>query len=303
MISFFVTYLHWQPALLKVESFWVWVLVPLVQFEPLLGTHNGNGATDQSWLESEEEAICKGCLKCTEFSLSQKWYLWQHHCVRILIPCFLFCSWGTICHYSCWQVEEKVNKQQKKFLLQEQLKIIKRELGLEKEDKDAVGEKFRARIKDLIVPSHAEEVIEEELSKLAFLDTHSSEFKWVLIRKGLFIICLWLYLVIFCVNTLISSVTRNYLDWLTSIPWGIHSKENFDISQARQVLDDDHYGLQDIKDRILVRVKQNTVILLWFYDRYTDFFGSYTVLLCFYCSLLFICWTIFFSSTEMNGWN
>ncbi|XP_068741493.1 lon protease homolog, mitochondrial-like isoform X2 [Montipora capricornis] len=121
------------------------------------------------------------------------------------------------------EVEEKVNKQQKKFLLQEQLKIIKRELGLEKEDKDAVGEKFRDRIKDLNVPSHAEEVIEEELSKLAFLDTHSSEF----------------------------NVTRNYLDWLTSIPWGIHSEENFKINQAREVLDEDHYGLQDIKDRIL----------------------------------------------------
>ena len=50
-----------------------------------------------------------------------------------------------------------------------------------------------------------------------------------------------------------SSVTRNYLDWLTSIPWGIHSKENFNIAQAREVLDEDHYGLQDIKDRILVR--------------------------------------------------
>ena len=50
------------------------------------------------------------------------------------------------------------------------------------------------------------------------------------------------------------SVTRNYLDWLTSIPWGIHSKENFNISQAREVLDEDHYGLQDIKDRILVSV-------------------------------------------------
>ena len=53
-----------------------------------------------------------------------------------------------------------------------------------------------------------------------------------------------------------SSVTRNYLDWLTSIPWGIHSKENFNITQAREVLDEDHYGLQDIKDRILV--SQNT---------------------------------------------
>ena len=76
-------------------------------------------------------------------------------------------------------MEEKVNKQQKKYLLQEQLKIIKRELGLEKEDKDAVGEKFRERIKDRNVPKHAEEVIEEELAKLAYLDTHSSEFKWV----------------------------------------------------------------------------------------------------------------------------
>ena len=75
------------------------------------------------------------------------------------------------------KVEEKVNKQQKKYLLQEQLKIIKRELGLEKEDKDAVGEKFRERIKDRHVPKHAEEVIEEELAKLAYLDTHSSEFK------------------------------------------------------------------------------------------------------------------------------
>ena len=75
------------------------------------------------------------------------------------------------------KVEEKVNKQQKKYLLQEQLKIIKRELGLEKEDKDAVGEKFRERIKDRNVPKHAEEVIEEELAKLAYLDTHSSEFK------------------------------------------------------------------------------------------------------------------------------
>ena len=74
-------------------------------------------------------------------------------------------------------MEEKVNKQQKKYLLQEQLKIINRELGLEKEDKDAVGEKFRERIKDRNVPKHAEEVIEEELAKLAYLDTHSSEFK------------------------------------------------------------------------------------------------------------------------------
>ena len=50
-----------------------------------------------------------------------------------------------------------------------------------------------------------------------------------------------------------TSVTRNYLDWLTSIPWGLYSEENFDIKRAREVLDEDHYGLKDIKDRILVR--------------------------------------------------
>ncbi|XP_062516509.1 lon protease homolog, mitochondrial-like [Corticium candelabrum] len=121
------------------------------------------------------------------------------------------------------EVEEKVNKMQRKYLLQEQLKIIKRELGLEKDDKDAVAEKFRERIKDRVIPEAVETVIEEELSKLSYLDNHSSEF----------------------------SVTRNYLDWLTSIPWGIHSEENDEIQRAREILDEDHYGLQDIKERIL----------------------------------------------------
>lgn len=48
------------------------------------------------------------------------------------------------------------------------------------------------------------------------------------------------------------SVTRNYLDWLTSLAWGHSSEENFDLQRARQVLEEDHYGLKDIKDRILV---------------------------------------------------
>ena len=47
------------------------------------------------------------------------------------------------------------------------------------------------------------------------------------------------------------NVTRNYLDWLTQIPWGKHSKENFEIKHAMKVLDQDHYGLKDVKDRIL----------------------------------------------------
>lgn len=121
------------------------------------------------------------------------------------------------------EVEEKVKQQHRKFMLNEQLKIIKKELGLEKDDKDAIVEKFRGKIKDLVVPAHVSEVIEEELNKLSLLDNHSSEF----------------------------SVTRNYLDWLTSMPWGVSSEENLDLNRAKQVLEEDHYGMDDVKKRIL----------------------------------------------------
>ncbi|KAL3866563.1 hypothetical protein ACJMK2_043851 [Sinanodonta woodiana] len=121
------------------------------------------------------------------------------------------------------EVEEKVKKQHREYILREQLKIIKKELGLEKEDKDAIEEKFRGRLKDLTVPKHVMEVIDEELNKLSFLDNHSSEF----------------------------NVTRNYLDWLTSLPWGKNSVENLDLKRAREVLEEDHYGMEDVKNRIL----------------------------------------------------
>lgn len=75
------------------------------------------------------------------------------------------------------EVEEKVKQQHRKYILHEQLKVIKKELGLEKDDKDAIGEKFRERIKEKIVPKAINDVIEEELNKLNFLESHSSEFK------------------------------------------------------------------------------------------------------------------------------
>ncbi|KAG8454812.1 hypothetical protein GDO86_001144 [Hymenochirus boettgeri] len=121
------------------------------------------------------------------------------------------------------EVEEKIKQTHRKYLLQEQLKIIKKELGLEKEDKDAIEEKFRERLKELTVPKHVMEVIDEELGKLGLLDNHSSEF----------------------------NVTRNYLDWLTSIPWGKYSQENLDLRRAEEVLEEDHYGMEDVKKRIL----------------------------------------------------
>uniref|UniRef100_A0A182UWV5 Lon protease homolog n=1 Tax=Anopheles merus TaxID=30066 RepID=A0A182UWV5_ANOME len=75
------------------------------------------------------------------------------------------------------EVEEKVKQQHRKYILQEQLKVIKKELGIEKDDKDAIGEKYRERIKEKVVPKAVADVIEEELTKLNFLESHSSEFK------------------------------------------------------------------------------------------------------------------------------
>ncbi|THD25550.1 Lon protease mitochondrial [Fasciola hepatica] len=121
------------------------------------------------------------------------------------------------------EVEEKVKQQHRRYMLQEQLKVIKRELGLEKDDKDTIVDKFRLRLKDLTVPEAVMEVIEEELNKLGVLDNHSSEF----------------------------NVTRNYLDWLTSLPWGLTSEEHLDLASARHILDEDHYGMEDVKKRIL----------------------------------------------------
>ncbi|TIB86338.1 ATP-dependent protease La [Wallemia mellicola] len=120
-------------------------------------------------------------------------------------------------------VESKIQKRQREFYLMEQLKGIKRELGLESDGKDKMLEKFKSKSSSLAIPEPVRKVIDEEISKLSTLEQASSEF----------------------------AVTRNYLDWLTSIPWGQHSTENFSLPHATKVLDEDHYGLKDVKDRIL----------------------------------------------------
>lgn len=123
------------------------------------------------------------------------------------------------------KVEEKMSEQQRKYMLHEQLKSIKKELGMEKDDKEALLAKYRKKISEFSQQPEQEvmETIESELEKLSTLEKNSSEF----------------------------NVTRSYLDWLTSIPWGKNSKENFDIKDARGILDRDHYGLDEVKDTIL----------------------------------------------------
>ncbi|PLX85330.1 MAG: endopeptidase La [Desulfuromonas sp.] len=121
------------------------------------------------------------------------------------------------------QIEEKVSAHQREFFLKEQLKAIKKELGLEKEGKTTEIEKFRERLKGLTLDAEAQKTVEEELEKLQLIEPSSPEY----------------------------NVSRNYLDWLTILPWGKFSKDSYNIDRARRVLDRDHYGLEDVKERIL----------------------------------------------------
>jgi ATP-dependent Lon protease len=121
------------------------------------------------------------------------------------------------------QVEEKMQNQQRQFFLHEQLKAIQKELGIEKDDRTTEIEKFSKRLSALVVPEAAQKRIDDELEKLSVLEVGSAEY----------------------------SVTRNYLDWLTLLPWGKYSEDKLDMKQAREVLDRDHEGLEDVKDRIM----------------------------------------------------
>jgi ATP-dependent Lon protease len=120
-------------------------------------------------------------------------------------------------------VEERMQKQQREFFLKEQLKAIQKELGIAKDDRTAEIDKFKERLAKLTLTEEAQKRVDEEMEKLAMLETGSPEY----------------------------SVTRNYLDWITLLPWGQHSKDKLDLKRARRVLDRDHYGLDDVKQRIL----------------------------------------------------
>ncbi len=121
------------------------------------------------------------------------------------------------------RVEEQMSDQQRRFFLREQLKEIQKELGLEKDDRTADADRFGERIDKLTLPEHAQKRIDDELQKLSILESGSPEY----------------------------GVTRNYLDWATSLPWGVQSADILNIKRARKILDRDHDGLDDVKLRIL----------------------------------------------------
>lgn len=121
------------------------------------------------------------------------------------------------------KIEGMISKTQKEYYLREQLKTIKKELGVEKDDKTLDLDKFKTRIESKQIPSNILKVINEEMEKLSTLETVSSEY----------------------------GICRNYLDWLTILPHGIFSENKLDLKDSKAILEEDHYGLDDIKERIL----------------------------------------------------
>ncbi len=121
------------------------------------------------------------------------------------------------------EVNRSINERQREFFLREQLKVIQRELGLEKDDKTAEIDGFSKRMQGHDIPTPVQHRFQEELDKLKILEAGSPEY----------------------------AVTRNYLDWISQVPWGLYHQDQLDIQRARTILDADHDGLQDVKQRII----------------------------------------------------
>ena len=116
----------------------------------------------------------------------------------------------------------EIEKVQRDYFLREQMKAIQKELG-ERDEQAAEADEFRKKIEAAKMPEEAEKMARRELERLERLPTAAAEY----------------------------GVIRTYLDWLVTMPWSVQTQDNLDIKHAREVLNADHYGLEDVKDRIL----------------------------------------------------
>jgi ATP-dependent Lon protease len=118
-------------------------------------------------------------------------------------------------------VREGMEKTQREYLLRQQMDAIKKELG-EEGGSDVVAE-YRRKIEESGMPEGARREAERELGRLEQMSEQSPEYGWI----------------------------RTYLDWMTEIPWSVRTEDNLDIADARRILDEDHTGLSDVKERII----------------------------------------------------
>jgi len=120
------------------------------------------------------------------------------------------------------EAREEIDKVQREYFLREQLKAIQKELG-EGDEQTADIEEFKSKISSSKMPEEAEKLAKRELDRLSRLPTAAAEY----------------------------GVIRTFLEWLVSLPWSTTTEDNLDIKHARSVLDKDHYGLEDVKERII----------------------------------------------------
>mgnify|MGYP000620844594 CR=1 FL=1 len=121
------------------------------------------------------------------------------------------------------EVNQRIGSAQREFYLQEQLKEIQKELGRGDAHRKKIQDKFKERLKEKVLTKGVQERLDEEFEKVSNLHEQSAEY----------------------------SVAINYLDWATSLPWGIRTQDNLNLKHAQSVLDKDHHGLKDVKERIL----------------------------------------------------
>ncbi len=121
------------------------------------------------------------------------------------------------------QIREKIEESQREFFLREQLKVIRRELGEERDEKGLNIEEYASRISAAGMSEEARKRAEEQLERLRLLTPDAAEYNMI----------------------------RTYLDWLCDLPWSATTKDNLDLTHAERVLQRDHYGLEDIKARII----------------------------------------------------
>jgi len=121
------------------------------------------------------------------------------------------------------EIHERIEAQQKEYFLREQIRIIRRELGEEQDPEEQDRELFLGRLKEFEYPEEVEAKVRDEVQRLGTIPQASPEY----------------------------SIVRNYLEWLTDLPWCISSEDRIDIDHAEQLLERDHFGLKEAKERIL----------------------------------------------------